>query len=350
MIKRLGIGIFIVGMLGTFMCKEVESMEYDAAEIYMDLRAKILNIDPQEINITKGKPNNVFGVLMETGYPEAVVTLVTIADGTVSLYFSNGGGIIGVGEYRKPREACNEFINFAPRFIQMFRRTKEYPLPTPGQTIFYFITLDGIYTAASSEDDLGNNRSALSPLFHKAQDVITQARIVDEKLRGDRKEGENQESDSAKQIIHYASIGDDAALIRVIKDGTDVNSMDSTGLTPLMAAAYKGATDSIHILVNNGANIESKDSAGYTALMFACNAGELKAVKMLIDKGADVNARDNDDSTPIMFAAQHGHNDIVRILLGNGSDSSVRGKHGMTAVDLANQNGHKETIKLINKK
>ena len=36
----------------------------------------------------------VWGVVMETGYPEAVVTLVSLGDRTTSLYFSNGGGII----------------------------------------------------------------------------------------------------------------------------------------------------------------------------------------------------------------------------------------------------------------
>jgi hypothetical protein len=39
----------------------------------------------------------ILALLMETGYPEAVATLVAVADGTSSLYFSNGGGFIGVG-------------------------------------------------------------------------------------------------------------------------------------------------------------------------------------------------------------------------------------------------------------
>jgi hypothetical protein len=33
---------------------------------------------------------------------------------------------------------------------------------------------------------LGNNRLPLSPLFFKAQEVITQARIVDEKMRAEQ--------------------------------------------------------------------------------------------------------------------------------------------------------------------
>ena len=38
---------------------------------------------------------DVWGVLMELGLEQGVATMVAFADGTVSLYFSGGGGIIG---------------------------------------------------------------------------------------------------------------------------------------------------------------------------------------------------------------------------------------------------------------
>ena len=116
---------------------------------------------------------------METGYSDAVVTLVTIANGTVSLYFSNGGGIIGVGEYEGPRNACHSLLSLAPKFIKYAKRTQTFPLPKEGNTRFYFLTYNGIYTVEKKEDDLGNNRLPLSPLFLEAHEVITQARIVE---------------------------------------------------------------------------------------------------------------------------------------------------------------------------
>jgi hypothetical protein len=42
---------------------------------------------------------------METGYVEAVATLVGVADGTASLYFSNGGGFIGAATHANVAEA-----------------------------------------------------------------------------------------------------------------------------------------------------------------------------------------------------------------------------------------------------
>ena len=47
------------------------------------------------------------------------------------------------------------------------------------------LTFDGVYSFESSENDLAAMASDFSPLFNKAQDVITQARIIDEKKRKD---------------------------------------------------------------------------------------------------------------------------------------------------------------------
>ncbi len=170
-------------IMGWFGCGKADKNVYKTAEIYQNLRQQVLTLDPEKIGLTPKNSKGVWGVLMESGYPEAVATLVTLADGTVSLYFSNGGGIIGVGQHEGPRKACEEFLSFAPEFLAQTTPTTEFPLPIKGHTRFYFLTFDGIFTAEAKEDDLENNRLPLSPLFYKAHEVITQARIVDEKRK-----------------------------------------------------------------------------------------------------------------------------------------------------------------------
>ncbi len=54
-----------------------------------------------------------------------------------------------------------------------------------GDVTFYFLTINGVLVASARESDLGNNRVPLSPLFHKAHEVITQARLVNEKQKRD---------------------------------------------------------------------------------------------------------------------------------------------------------------------
>jgi hypothetical protein len=153
-----------------------EPMNYAPAEIYTKLRGQALSFTAKTLPATDG----VHGVLMETGYPEAVVTLVAMGDGAASLYFSNGGGIIGTGEHDGPKVAARSLIALAAHNLIGFVPTTATPLPTPGRTRFYVLTDRGILTAEASEDDLGENRHPLSTLFYSAQELITEMRKVAE--------------------------------------------------------------------------------------------------------------------------------------------------------------------------
>jgi hypothetical protein len=140
----------------------------------------VLTLNPAEVGLSPTPGNRIWGLLVEIGYPGAVATLVTIADGAVSLYFSNGGGVIGIGQHEGPRKAAGALLAAAPAFLGSATPASSFPLPAQGHVTFYFLTFDGILTSDAGEDDLKSNRHPLSPLFHGAHDVITQARLVDE--------------------------------------------------------------------------------------------------------------------------------------------------------------------------
>ena len=55
------------------------------------------------------------------------------------------------------------------------------PRPGPAEVTFYALTSQGVLTASRPEDDLGEGRDPLSPLFHAGQEVITQLRLIDER-------------------------------------------------------------------------------------------------------------------------------------------------------------------------
>lgn len=345
-------GILMPGLisiiLGLFGKSEAIAQKNAPADIFNKLRSQALNVTADQLRIKSNDPKKLLGILMETGYENAVATLVTIADGTVSLYFSNGGGIIGVGEHEGPRKACNDFLSFAPPYLEKANITKAYPLPSAGKTRFYFITIGGVYSVEFDERELRKNRHPLFPLFEKAQDVITQARITDEKVRGTKSDVHKESPETIiRLLLASATQNDLKGLQYFMKSGVDPNLCDNTGLTPLMAAAYKGYPDVLRELHAANCEIDKKDNSGYTALIFACNAGKFDCVKVLIDYGADVNAKDNDNSTPIMFAAQHGFNEIVKVLLSKGADPHFKGKHGLDAIGFATQNRMKETLNIL---
>jgi hypothetical protein len=165
-----------------------ESNNNKPADVYIGLRDKILSLAPNEVGFQPSlELPNVWGVLMETGYPEAIVTLVSLADGTTSLYFSNGGGMIGGGGHPSVAEATKSFLASAEKFYPKMSLSDSYPLPTIGRVKFYVLTYSGTFTIDIDEAELGYKRDALSPLFFAGQEVITQFRIVQENIQNENK-------------------------------------------------------------------------------------------------------------------------------------------------------------------
>jgi hypothetical protein len=155
---------------------EMTQTNYDVADIYTDLRNQVLQFKPDAIGQTDADQSTVLAILMETGYPEAVATLIAVADGTASLYFSNGGGIIGGGEHEPVRKMSGEFISLAQHFVSESTLTDTFPLPKKDNVRCYLVTRGGIYTFEALEDDLGYERHPCSPLFHKGHELITAIR------------------------------------------------------------------------------------------------------------------------------------------------------------------------------
>ena len=159
---------------------------YQQADIYSDLRMQALNLTKEQL----GRDVQVLAVLMETGYPEAVVTLVSVADGTSSLYFSTGGGIVGAGEYKQVADSSLALVAKANENINNLKLTKEYPLPKKGYTRVYVVTSSGVYTEEVLEDDLGNEKHKLSPVFFQAHELISYIRAAEEHRNAEQVQAE----------------------------------------------------------------------------------------------------------------------------------------------------------------
>ncbi len=147
------------------------------AGIYTGLRGQIFGLKPGDLGLVGEEAKTVWGALMEMGYPQGAASLVCLADGTTSLYFSTGGGILGGGQHRAVAQAGRDFLNTINAALPAFQPTREYPLPLVGQVCFYAITGQGVYTTSAQEDDLGHNRLPLAELYYAGQQVITQLRL-----------------------------------------------------------------------------------------------------------------------------------------------------------------------------
>lgn len=149
----------------------------DSARVMAGLREQVFEISPADLNLAPGPGHErVWSLLMETGYPEAVASLVTIVDGTTSIYFSSGGGIIGAGEHQSVREASARLIALADAHVDELAVTTAHPLPSEGRVRFYARTFDDLRTAEADEGMLGEGLHPLSPLFHAGHELIAAVR------------------------------------------------------------------------------------------------------------------------------------------------------------------------------
>jgi hypothetical protein len=149
--------------------------------IYKNLRSELLTLPPARIGICPSEElPNVWGVLMETGYSPAVVTLVSLADGTTSLCFGTGGGVIGAEKHSTVREATAALIAAAENHRGKLLPAESFPLPDVDRVRFYVLTFSGTLTAEAGERELGKKTHELSALFYAGHAVITQIRIATE--------------------------------------------------------------------------------------------------------------------------------------------------------------------------
>ena len=179
--KLMGRLIYLFAIVaGSLVSPMSHATEND--EAIKGLREMIFNLDPDEIGITQDKLNHpVWGMVMETGFENGSFTLVTLADGTTSLYFSNGGGTIGAGEHESVRKAVGHYLTGAQYFYKNASKVEETPGPVEGEVIFYFLTFEGKFAYSAPEEKLGNGKDKLSNLFYAAHGVISEIRGIEPK-------------------------------------------------------------------------------------------------------------------------------------------------------------------------
>ncbi|KAH3770109.1 uncharacterized protein LOC127846507 [Dreissena polymorpha] len=110
----------------------------------------------------------------------------------------------------------------------------------------------------------------------------------------------------------------------------DVNHANIFGITALHLAADRKWEGCVNFLLQNGANPNATSTSGITPLMFAACKGALKIVDLLLKAGADVLRVDNEFDTCVSRVPLEANREVVEHVLGHIGDVQKEQFLGLT--------------------
>lgn len=115
---------------------------------------------------------------MEWEVSNAIATLVSVIDGSTSLYLSTGGGVIGGGAHQNVINASSAFREASEKYLSRMEKDQDFVYPKKGHVCFYVVTTDGIYKYDGVEKNMINGKDEFSQLFFLGQNTITELRKI----------------------------------------------------------------------------------------------------------------------------------------------------------------------------
>jgi ankyrin repeat protein len=190
-------------------------------------------------------------------------------------------------------------------------------------------------------------------------------------------------------ILRASEHGSGDMVETLLRNGASVNirdnpktSVDNTsGYTPLHAAAWNGNTKVIPVLLRHGADVRARDEKYHgTPAGWADYAGHKEARDLILrgpidiieaiqydlidrvqrvleEEPASLNRPFRDYGlfpwdaeawhTPLAYAVTRGREEIVRLLIERGADATLRSPEGKTLSEVAQRAGHLEIAKIL---
>jgi hypothetical protein len=155
------------------------------ADAGRELRKMALTKSAREFGFqpTKAFPR-IYGILMDWPLGEQTATIVSMCDGTASLYTTSTFGIIGGIGHESVRAAALRFVTAAEKHHDDATAAVNYPYPKTGRVRFYLLSFDGVRVIEVDEAALKSGKGACSDLWTEGQRVLTELRLVTQNDKG----------------------------------------------------------------------------------------------------------------------------------------------------------------------
>jgi hypothetical protein len=155
------------------------------ADIYGAMRGQVLALQPTPRIPETLSGQRVIAAVVDQNVGSGTATLACVADGSTSLYYSNGGGELGLGHaHPGVREATRAFLAGAGALCTLLERSVDYPLPAPGQAAVHLITGEGVFRQVFDLDRIETYSDGLRELEGLYEGVLAAIR----KAKGDAAE------------------------------------------------------------------------------------------------------------------------------------------------------------------
>jgi hypothetical protein len=130
----------------------------------------------------KGSANTPlsFGLIHEFWQRGVLVTLAAFATGDLSLYFSNGGGILGGIQHKEVADLVRKTIPLLGPLTPQLQRSDDIEPPKPGEITFTILTGDGRFRSRLDAMPERNKENANFQLLALSQGLITKLREASE--------------------------------------------------------------------------------------------------------------------------------------------------------------------------
>ncbi|OQW86648.1 MAG: hypothetical protein BWK72_16305 [Rhodoferax ferrireducens] len=149
-----------------------------------------------------------------------------------------------------------------------------------------------------------------------------------------------------RELSKAAASADVARLRQLIKDGAKVNAVDEWGNTALLISAREGEMDSARVLLRARADVEGRGGA-MTPLAAAALRGHTQMVQLLLRAGADMNAVGLNGQTPLMNAVKLNRMGAAQALLKAGASTRVTDRVGDNLLVVAITEDYPQMLSLL---
>ncbi len=113
-----------------------------------------------------------------------IATVISLSDGTASLYTTSTFGIIGGAGHAPVRDAARRFVKAADRYFDDTSPISSHPYPAKDKVRFYLLGYEGLRSVEVDEAPIYAGTGKFSPLFGEGQNVLTELRLAHERMGG----------------------------------------------------------------------------------------------------------------------------------------------------------------------